>query len=252
MTSQLGIVDWGIGGISIHRLIKSELGALPIIYFSDTGAKPYGKMSRPELVNRLQAVIAFMKSLGVTHLVFGCNAASTALPFLDPDRLSIEGVIDSAVTVTAKLRPSQLGLIGGGRTVRSGVYRTAFARRGIQVEQRIAQPLSGLIESGDIASENLRRYCRTILAPLKNCSHVLLACTHYPAIAPLLKECVSEQTVFIDPAAELVRKIRRWKLKGGGRDLFLTTGDPQQMKTAALRAFDYRIRAVKKIRSLSE
>lgn len=250
MTSQLGIVDWGIGGISIHRLIKFQLGNIPIIYFSDTGATPYGRMSRSELVARLQAVIAFMKDLGVTHLVFACNAASTALPLLDDDGLKIEGVIDSAVTLTARLRPSQLGLIGGGRTVRSGVYRTALAKRGIQVEQRIAQPLSGLIESGDVSSAKLRQHCRTILAPLKNCSHVLLACTHYPAITSLLKECVSDQTVFIDPAAELVRKIKHWKLRAGGRDLFLTTGDPRQMKTAALRAFDFRIPAVKKIRSL--
>lgn len=245
--TQLGIVDWGIGGISIHRLIKSRLGNVPIIYLSDTGAIPYGKMSRSELVERLNAVVSFLQRLGVTHLVFGCNAASTAIHLLDQDGLKIEGVIESAVKVAASMNPKRLGLIGGGRTVRSGVYRDAFAQRGISVQQRVAQPLSGLIESGDVSSAKLRRECAKILYPLKDCSHILLACTHYPAIQPILRQFVSPLTIFIDPAAELVNKIKRWSLPAGGEDTFLTTGDPRKMQTAAFKAFGCRINRVRKI-----
>lgn len=245
--AQLGIVDWGIGGISIHRLIKSRLGNVPIIYLSDTGATPYGKMSRQELVDRLNAVARFLQNLGVTHLVFGCNAASTAIRLLNHDSLKIEGVIESAVKVAASMKPKRLGLIGGGRTVRSGVYRHAFAQRGIPVQQRVAQPLSGLIESGDVSSARLRRECAKILNPLKDCSHILLACTHYPAIQPILKEFVSRETIFINPAAELVNKIKRWRLPVGGEDTFLTTGDPRKMQTAAFKAFGTRINCIRKI-----
>src|SRR5436190_12268890 len=162
--SQLGIVDWGIGGISIHRLIKEKLGNISIVYMSDTGAIPYGKMSRPELVNRLHTVIEFMRSRAVTHLVFGCNAASTAIPFLNTNGMKVEGIIESAIRLAAQKRPTRLGLIGGDRTVRSGVYRRGLGQRGIKVEQRIAQPLSGMIESGDTSSEKLHEQCRTILA----------------------------------------------------------------------------------------
>lgn len=242
---QLAIIDWGIGGIGVYKLIKERRPDTPIIYFSDTGATPYGKMSRPELVARLKAVIEFLKSKGVTHLVIACNAASTAIPFINSNGIKIEGVIESAIAMTVKLKPKRLGLVGGRRTVLSGVYRKALAAHGIRVEQRIAQPLSGLIESGDISSDNLRDECRQILSPLRNCSHILLACTHYPAIADVMKDFVSPKTVFIDPAAELVKHTARWKLASDGADVFYTTGDDAKMKTAAWKAFGVKLTGIK-------
>src|SRR5436190_107584 len=174
--NRLGIIDWGIGGVSIYKLIKEQFGGVPVTYFSDTGVTPYGKMSRPELVSRLDAVIEYLKSRGATHIVIGCNAASTAIRLLADHDIPIEGVIESAVEAAAKHKPNRLGLIGGRRTVVSGVYRRALTARGIAVEQRIAQPLSGLIESGDISSKKLQSEAKHILAPIKNCSHILLAC----------------------------------------------------------------------------
>lgn len=244
----LGILDWGIGGISIYKLIKQRLWNVPVIYFSDTGATPYGKMSRPELAARLDKIIEFLIAQGATNIVIGCNAASTAIPFLSDQGIRIEGVIETAVEVAAKAKPKRLGLIGGRRTVLSGVYRRAFATHGIELEQRIAQPLSALIESGDVGSLRLKDEAKRILAPLRNCSHILLACTHYPAIVNILREFVSPETVFIDPAESLVVKVGKWKLNGNGTDRFLTTGDPIQMKRSAKFAFDVSIKNVKKIR----
>lgn len=235
--NRLAIIDWGIGGVGIYKLIKEHLGDVPVTYFSDTGVTPYGKMSRPELVARLDAVIEYLKARGVTHIVIGCNAASTALPLLADYGVPVEGVIESAVESAAKHKPARLGLIGGRRTVVSGVYRQAFAARGIAVEQRIAQPLSGLIESGDTSSAKLNGEAKRILAPIKNCSHILLACTHYPAITEVLQAHVSAKTLFIDPASDLVRKVGKWKLSSGGEDEFLTTGDAVAMKKAAKAAF---------------
>lgn len=241
----LGIIDWGIGGISVYKLIKERRPEVSVAYLSDTGVTPYGKMSRAELTGRLNAAIGFLKSKGVTHLVIGCNAASTAIPFLDPQGLKIEGVIEAAVEMTARLKPERLSLIGGRRTVVSGVYRKAFAEHGIAVEQRIAQPLSGMIESGHVSSDSLRDECRRILSPIRNSSHLLLACTHYPAIADILRDLVSPQTALVDPALELVKRTAKWKLAACGADVFYTSGDPGQMQTAARRAFGVRLKAVK-------
>ena len=245
--NRLGILDWGIGGISIYKLIKERIGDLPIVYFSDTGATPYGKMTRPELVARLNEIIFYLQSLGVTHLVIGCNAASTAIPYLKDIGIKVEGVIDSAVAETVKQKPTRLGLIGGRRTVVSGVYKKAFAKKHIEVEQRIAQPLSGLIESGDVSSQHLRGEAKRILAPIRNCSHILLACTHYPAITPILKDLVSSDTKLIDPAGALLRKIAHWKFETGGEDTFLTSGDPRMMQRAARLAFHVEIQSVAKV-----
>lgn len=247
MIERLGIIDWGIGGISIHKLIKEKLGNVPIVYFSDTGVTPYGKMNRSDHVSRLAAVIEYLKTLGVSHVVFGCNAASTALPYLEDHGVKIEGMIDSAVAAAVEQNPNRLGLIGGRQTVVSGIYRRKFAEKGINVRQRIAQPLSGLIESGDISSDKLRVECQRILSPLKTCSHILLACTHYPAIIPVLNEFVSAETRFIDPASELVKRLAAWKLPKDGGDVYLTTGESEKMKKAALAAFDQRIESVREV-----
>ena len=243
----LGIVDWGIGGVGISKLIKSRIGNVPIVYFSDTGVTPYGRMARSDLVSRVNAVIAFLRSQGVTHLMLGCNAASTVIPLLNVAGLRVKGVIESAVRVTERMQPGRLALIGGRRTVLSGIYRRAFAERGLRVEQRIAQPLSALIESGDISSPELREHIRIILSPIRQCSHLLLACTHYPAIIPVLREFVSGETVFIDPAGELVTEIARWRLPVGGADVFLTSGDPGKMQHAAWNAFGVTINNVNRV-----
>lgn len=246
-TSKLGIIDWGIGGISIYRLIREKIGDIPVVYFSDTGVTPYGKMTRAELVARLDRVIEYLGSLGVTHLVIGCNAASTAIPYLRTTSIKIKGVIESAVNLTANIKPAKLGLIGGRRTVVSGVYRKAFRERNVTIEQRIAQPLSGMIESGDTSSERLRSEARRILKPIRNSSHILLACTHYPAIIPVMKEVVSTRTVFIDPAEELVKYVIKWHVSAGGKSIFLTSGDAKAMKDAARAAFSVEIDGALKI-----
>ena len=205
-------------------------------------------MSRQQLISRLSIVLPFLGAQGVTHLIVGCNAASTVLPFLNLGAMKVEGVIESAARVTEKMRPVKLALIGGRRTVLSGAYRRALARRGISVKQRIAQPLSAFIESGDVSSPELREQCEGILAPLKTSSHLLLACTHYPAILPLLKEYVSKETVFIDPVEELVSENQRWPLPKGGADRFLTSGEPVKMQIAASKAFGTQIKAVERVR----
>jgi glutamate racemase len=246
-SAKLGILDWGIGGISIVKLLK-EKGTFPVIYFSDTGVVPYGRMSRFELVARLNSVIDFLRSKGATHVVIGCNAASTAIEFLDSKDVKIEGIIESAVNLSAKMKPKNLAVIGGRRTVLSGIYRRELAKRGIKIKQRIAQNLSALIESGDISSDKLREEVRKILTPIKNSSHILLACTHYPAISDVLKDFVSSETKIIDPAGELLKKIEKWNLSGEGEDFFYTTGDAEKMKIAAKNAFDFVIKNVEKVK----
>ncbi len=246
LNKKLGILDWGIGGVSVYKLVKEKLGAVSVVYFSDTGATPYGKMSRIELVERLNSVINFLKSKEVTHVVIGCNAASTAISYLNSEDIKIEGVIESAVEMTAKLKPRKLAVIGGRRTILSGIYRRKFAEKGIEINQRIAQPLSALIESGDVSSEKLRAESRKILAPVKNSSHILLACTHYPAITDVLKDFVSAKTVFINPAHSLVNRIAQWNLPQGETDIFYTTGDTELTKIAAQNAFGVKIKIVQK------
>ena len=245
--SRLGIVDWGIGGVGIYKALRARLGDVSVVYFSDTGAKPYGKMAGRELALRLSQVVEFLQIYGVSRVLFACNAASTAIPTLGESKVKIEGVIDSATDLVERMRPARLALIGGRRTVLSGVYRRAFSRRGIALEQRIAQPLSALIEAGDTSSELLREECRRILSPIKNCSHLLLACTHYPAITAVIKQYLSSYSKIVDPAEAVVGRMARWEISTGSGQVFLTSGDPQRMKEAAWNAWKVRLGAARHV-----
>jgi glutamate racemase len=132
-----------------------------------------------------------------------------------------------------------LHLIAGRRTVVSGAYRRAFAQRGICLTQRIAQPLSAMIEAGDLGSPTFTTTCKQILRPLRDCSHILLACTHYPAASHALQQFVSSRTILIDPAAPIAAVLDAWPPsdKKPGPDEFLTTGDPAAMRRAAASVF---------------
>lgn len=244
MADRLGIIDWGIGGVGIYKLIRERM-RVPVTYFSDTGVTPYGKMARGDLAMRLDKVIGFMATLGATRVVVGCNAASTVIPDLSHRSVPVSGVIEAGVAAAVEANPARLGLIGGRRTIVSGSYRRAFTGHGIAVIQRVAQPLSGMIERGDISSAELHEESRRILAPLKTCSHILLACTHYPAITRVLAAHVSQRTKFIDPAEHLVAGLQGLRLKGVGNDEFFTSGDPEAMTRSAKAAWDVTLRSVK-------
>ncbi len=240
---KLAILDWGIGGIGIYKQIK-ELSSVSVLYFSDTGALPYGRMSRTELISRLSDVIKFLNSKRITDLIIGCNAASTAISFLGSTDICITGVIEKAAEATLLQNPKRLGLIGGRRTVLSGVYRKAFAANGMNVDQRIAQPLSALIESGDLSSDRFRGEAKRILKPLRNCSHILLACTHYPAAAKTLSEFLPNGVELIDPTDHLVESIDLSRM-AKGTDEFYTTGNSDQMRKSAKATFGVDIKKVK-------
>lgn len=245
MKKKFAVLDWGIGGIGIYKEIKA-LSRASVLYFSDTGALAYGKMLRRDLIDRIEHVIEFMRGKGVTDLVVGCNAASTAIPFVRPNGVRITGVIEKAVEAAAAEKPVRLGVIGGRRTILSRVYRNAFGARGITLRQRIAQPLSGLIESGDLGSDTFRSEAKRILAPLSNCSHILLACTHYPAAAKTLAELLPAGVRLIDPAKHLADSLDL-KDTQTGDDEFYTTGNAAQMKRAARAAFDVELKGIIKI-----
>jgi glutamate racemase len=247
MIQRLGIIDWGIGGISVFKRLKTARPDLAITYLSDTGAIPYGRMSRRELVKRIETVIGALALRGVTHVAVGCNAASTVVNEISVRDVHLEGVIASAADMVIRENPLKLGIIGGRRTILSGSYRKALAPFSIDIRQRIAQPLSALVEKGDLSSAALSSECMRILSPLRGCSHLLLACTHYPAISAQISEALGSKTVLLDPVDEFSRRILGWPLEDGGADDILTTGNRAAMGIAAERTFGVRLPSIEAV-----
>ncbi|MGH7282127.1 MAG: glutamate racemase [Polyangiaceae bacterium] len=228
----IGLVDWGIGGLGIARSFTR-----PFLYLSDTGSPPYGELDRRALAARLRKAVSLLRDRGAKKIVLACNAASTALPDLE-DIANVSGVILPTIDHVVKLRPKSIVVVGGRRTILSRVYATAFRSRGIAVTQKIAQPLSGMIERGEQSSQKFEREVARILRDTSRCDALVLAGTHYPAAMPVFEKIFAGRVV--DPAAAVLRSIGMREKSAAETQIF-TTGDPHAMKHAATRAWGIRI-----------
>jgi glutamate racemase len=244
----IGILDWGIGGLGFFKQLRSSYPHMPVVYWSDAGETPYGKLPAPVLAARVRTVAERLAVRGVRRLVVACNAASTVLPALGVDGVAgllstsaggveVTGVIAHAVRLARKSRARSLGIIGGRRTIRSGIYRRALSSKTRLIRQRVAQPLSARVESGDLMSAALERELKAILRPLRDVDALLLACTHYPVLAERFAAHLPGVRL-LDPVDELLGWVsQNWPLSARGADSFMTTGNAESMRRAAQVAF---------------
>lgn len=229
---KIGICDYGIGGIGLYKLLRPRTTA-DIVYFSDSGFTPYGKVPEEELRARLDQVIAWFNSMEVDNIAVACNAASTVIR----QSQNITGIIAHGINTVMQIHPESIAIVGGARTIESETYKNVFEKNGIVTTQRIAQPLSIRIEAGDLDSPELDQEIADIFGPISNSEHILLACTHYPAIAHRIKRFTYAN--LIDPSAEMAEWIfENWEgMNGNSQDTWYTTGNTEQMKFAAEKAF---------------
>jgi glutamate racemase len=165
--------------------------------------------------------------------------------------MPVAGVIAPALAALAERPPARVGVIGGGRTIRSGMYRGGLSAAGHQVRQCVAQPLSAHVEAGRLDTPEVRRDVDRITAPLRTVEILVLACTHYAALAPLMGERCPAAELFDPVAATLAHVERAWPIPPPSADAcepsrFLTSGDPDAMRRAARLAFGIELAAVER------
>lgn len=265
MTVRLGILDWGIGGLDFYARLRAAHPSVPVTYWSDAGTTPYGKQPTAALAARVEAVARDLQRRGVTHFVVACNAASTVLTdprlrALERAGLPISGVIAPAIAAALADPARTLGVVGGRRTIASQAYRRGLAVGGRRVIQRVAQPLSALVERGVVDGPEVDAAVARIFAPLRRVDRLVLACTHYTALLPSIRAALPDVSIVDPAAATLAHVTRAWHLDHSGppplrggehspapSDMFLTTGDPKAMRRAARLAFGVALTAVEAV-----
>lgn len=245
MIERLGVVDWGIGGFGVVRALRRVAPHVPIAYLADSGATPYGLLSQTELIVRLATVFAELERRGVRTVVVACNAASCAISQQGPaaaQRLPLAycSMVDAAVAQVAADFSGTLGVIGGARTIRSGVYRRRLLAPGRRIVQRIAQPLSAHVEAGTGGSVGCAAALDKILAPLRGAQALLLACTHYPALSSHIAERLPG-TALLDPADSVIEHLLQSHTlpRSVAPDCVMTTGSAQDTRHAAIQAWGF-------------
>ncbi len=235
------MIDWGIGGLGLVQALDLAAPGLPVLYWSDAGATPYGRMRVDELAERLTSVVNELAERGATEVVLACNAASTVVGRLGAAAIPVEGIIEYGVASVPDDLTGRVGVVGGRRTIAAGHYRRGLARQGRVVLSRVAQPLSAHIEAGRTGSAQFRSDLGKILAPLRGVDALVLACTHYPAARRWFAAALPHAQL-IDPAERLAAAIasRHPHTRGSaqlGTRVYLTTGDPSAMRRGAARAW---------------
>lgn len=247
MSDRLGILDWGIGGLDLYRRLRAAGSPRDVLYWSDAGAPPYGTLPGPVLAERVATVLERLADEGCPEIVVACNAASTVLA--DPGLrrrvaahgCTVVGVIEPALDAIRRLALSEVVVIGGRRTIESRAYADPLEAAGCRVTQRVAQPLSALIERGITEGPQLHACLAEILDPCRDAEHLVLACTHYVAALPAIRQRLPRLRRVVDPAAETLAWLQApppdERHRGHGTARFVTTGSPQATRNAARLAF---------------
>jgi glutamate racemase len=210
----IGIFDSGVGGLTVLREIMQTLPQEDTIYFGDTARVPYGTKS-PETVTRYAGEIAsFLIRRDIKLLVVACNTASAvALPALKR-RLSIPvvGVIEPGARRAVEMtRSGRIGVIGTAGTIRSSAYTRAIKRLkpDAEVLTRACPLFVPLAEEGWIDNEVARLTAQAYLRELKEAGvdTLVLGCTHYPLLKPLIASVMGPDVKLVDSAEETARTV---------------------------------------------
>jgi glutamate racemase len=212
----IGVFDSGIGGLTVARELMRQLPAESIIYFGDTARVPYGPKS-PDTVRRYSREIAsYLRERGVKALVVACNTATAhALATLQAEEaMPVIGVVEpGARAAVAATKGGTIGVIGTVGTIRSGAYERAI--RALRPDARIiarACPLFvPLVEEGWLEHDATRLVASEYLADFArdDVDTLVLGCTHYPLLKPLISEVLGPKVALIDSAEQTAAEARR-------------------------------------------
>jgi len=230
----LGIFDSGLGGLTVLRHVRAALPTEDIVYLADQANVPYGDKT-PDVLTRLtRENIAMLESADVDAIVMGCNTtcAVAAKRGWPPARVRILDFIIAAADAVVATGGRRIGVLATNATAASGAYGDAIRARAADahVWEVGAPALVPLVEAGTLTGPVARAAVAAAIAPFVGpLDTLVLACTHYPWLAPHFAALFAPDVRIVDPAvAQAQRAVAYVRARGGergrGRTQFLTTG----------------------------
>ena len=203
----IGVFDSGLGGLTAVRELRRILPGEDIVYFGDTGRVPYGTRGRDIIVEYAKQDIAFLLSKGVKAVIAACGTVSSTLPAEVAASLPVPymGVVESAARAAVlATKTGRIGVIGTPATVASGSYPAAIRRLmpGATITATACPLFVPLVENGYFGVQNpvTRLVAQDYLKDVKSAGvdTLILGCTHYPLIAPVLADLMGPGVTLVD------------------------------------------------------
>ncbi len=212
----VGVFDSGVGGLSVLREIRALLPSESLMYVADSGHIPYGEKSQEFIRERSLAITRFLLEQGAKALVLACNTATVAAVADLRERypqLPIVGMEPAVKPAAAATRSGVVGVLATTGTLKSAKFAALLDRFANDVRV-VTQPCPGLverIEAGELDGEATRALLWSYVQPLlaEGCDTLILGCTHYPFLRPLLVGMVPESVRLVDTGAAVARQLQR-------------------------------------------
>jgi glutamate racemase len=245
----IGIFDSGIGGLTVVKAVNRVLPGESVIYFGDTARVPYGSKSPETVIRFAMENASFLMKQDIKLLVVACNTASSvSLPSLrETFDVPVTGVIEPGAGAAAAVPGTMvIGVIGTLGTISSGAYQKALKTAGF-TGRMIAQPcpmLVPLVEEGWLEGEITKMVIREYTDPLvrEKIDTLVLGCTHYPLLKPVISEVLGTGLTLIDSADETAITVARMleerdllSDEDGGRNRFYVSDIPLKFQEMAQR-----------------
>ena len=213
---RIGVFDSGVGGLTVLKAIAGRLPA-HYLYFGDTARLPYGTKSAETVARYAIGATRFLEKQNIDLLVIACNTATAlALPQIKAAaHVPVVGVVEPGAAMAAEVSKKRAAIvIATEATVSSHAYRDALQRHGLQSLEKACPLFVPLVEEGWIEHPVTEQVARIYLGEAtaqspEGADVLVLACTHYPLIAPLLRRIVPESMQIVDSAESTARVVRR-------------------------------------------
>jgi glutamate racemase len=264
----VGVFDSGVGGLTVLHELLVQLPAEDFVYLADSARFPYGARTQAELETFALEIAEELLARHVKLLVVACNSATAAaLPALR-ERLmqttlgiDVLGVVQpGAVQAVAATRNGRVGLLATPATVESGSYAKAIADADpfVKLTSVACPDLAKIIEAGFPFDQQVVDTVRAYTAPLREADvdTVVLGCTHYPLVRPMLQRMLGRKVNIIvsgDPLAHQVEHVLGARGLANprtdeGRYSFLCTGDTEAFRSLGTRFLQLPLGAVEPVR----
>jgi glutamate racemase len=258
----IGMFDSGIGGLTVLHECLVAMPSEDFVYFGDTARFPYGPKTQDELKRYAEQIAGHLDAVGVKLLVVACySATAAALPTLQEQfSTPIVGVVmPGARAAVHTSRYRRIGVMATEATVDSGSYVRAIGSLdgGAEVVQQACPGLATFIQEGDVASQEVVDAVKRFTAPLKERRPdvVIMGCTHYPLIAPMLQRHLGRDVTLVNPAAEIAREVDEVLDRQGiasdsereGSYRFLGTGDVDAFRAVGARFLQMPLETVERV-----
>jgi glutamate racemase len=218
----VGVFDSGVGGLSVLSEIRQLLPHESLMYLADCGHIPYGEKSPEFIIERCLTIAGFFREQGAKALVVACNTATAAgvahirQRYPDWPIVGMEPAVKPAALAT---RNGVVGVLATTGTLQSARFAALLDLFASDVRV-VTQPCPGLvelIETGDLHSQRIRQLLESYVEPLlaARCDTIILGCTHYPFLKPLLRQMLPESISLIDTGAAVARQLQRLLANNG-------------------------------------